>query len=94
MPCLPKYSISTNLSSSTITFSAQTNTNVTPSSKTLTVDTGKFNLGINSTTARFQAFDEERYSIAYSDGTVENLTSDRISIQISLDDIPANLKLI
>ena len=71
---------STNLSSSTITFSAQTNTNLTPSSKTLTVDTGKFNLGINSTTARFQAFDEERYSIAYSDGTVENLTSDKVLI--------------
>ena len=78
---LPNSNIaSTNLNSSTITFSAQTNTNLTPSSKTLTVDTGKFNLGINSSTAKFEAFDEERYSIAYSDGTVENLTSDKVSI--------------
>ena len=69
---------STNLSSSTITFSAQTNTNLTPSSNTLVVDTGKFNLGINSTTARFEAFDEERYSIAYTDGTIEALTSDKV----------------
>ena len=69
---------STNLSSSTITFSAQTNTNLTPSSNTLVVDTGKFNLGINSTTARFEAFDEERYSISYTDGTIEALTSDKV----------------
>ena len=72
----------TNLNSSTITFSAQSNTNLTPSSNTLTVDTGKFNLGINSSFAKFAPFDEERYSIAYTNGTIENLTSDKVSVNL------------
>lgn len=78
---LPNENVSSvDLSSSTITFSAQSNITPTPSSNTLTVSTGDFNLGINSTTAKFEAFDEERYSIFYSDGTIENLTSDKVSI--------------
>jgi hypothetical protein len=68
-----------NLSNSTITFSAQSNTNF-PASTSLTVNTSNFNLGINSTTAKFEAFDEERYSISYSDGTLETLTPDKVSI--------------
>jgi len=78
---------SVNLNSSTITFSAQSNTNFTPISGQLTVDTTNFNLGINSTTAKFEAFDEERYSIFYSDGTVEKLTSDKVSINPSLNQV-------
>jgi hypothetical protein len=91
---LPNTNISAvNLDSSTITFSAQSNVNLTPTSNTLTVDAGSFNLGINSTTARFNAFDEERYSIAYTNGTIENLTSDKVSInpgatQITFSNIP------
>jgi hypothetical protein len=78
---LPNQNVSSvNLSSSTITFSAQSNITPTPTSNTLTVNTGNFNLGINSTSAKFEAFDEERYSIFYSDGTIENLTSDKVSI--------------
>ena len=78
---LPNQNVSSvDLSSSTITFSAQSNITPTPSGNTLTVSTGDFNLGINSTTAKFEAFDEERYSIFYSDGTIENLTSDKVSI--------------
>lgn len=70
----------TNLNSSTIVFSAQSNVNLTPSSNTLTVTVDKFNIGINTTTAKFMAFDEERYSISYTDGTIESLTSDKVSI--------------
>lgn len=77
---------SVNLNSSTLTFSAQSNTNF-PASTSLTVNTSNFNLGINSTTARFEAFDEERYSISYSDGTLENLTSDKVLINPSLNQV-------
>jgi hypothetical protein len=71
---------STDLSSSTITFSAQSNSTFTPVSNALTVNTGNFNLGINSTSAKFETFDEERYSIFYSDGTIENLTADKVTL--------------
>ena len=71
---------STDLSSSTITFTAQSNTTFTPSSNTLTVSSSQFNLGINTSTARFENFDEERYSIFYSDGTVEPLTADKFTL--------------
>ena len=82
---LPDSNVSSvNLSNSTITFSAQTNASFTPAvtSNTLTVNTGNFNLGINSISAKFEAFDEERYSIFYNDGTIENLTSDKVSISL------------
>jgi len=78
---------STDLSTSTITFTAQSNTTLTPSSNTLTVDTGKFSLGINTATARFEAFDEERYSIFYTDGTIENLTSDKVTLSANSDQV-------
>ena len=78
---------SVNLNSSTITFSAQSNANFTPTSGSLTLNTSNFNLGINSTTARFEAFDEERYSIFYTDGTIENLTSDKVRINSSLNQV-------
>jgi len=70
---------STNLSNSTVTFTAQS-TGTLVSTGSLTVNTSNFDLGINTTTAQFQAFDEERYSIHYNDGTIENLTSDKVSI--------------
>ncbi len=84
---------SVNLSSSTITFSAQSNSTFTTSSNSLTLDTGNFNLGINSTSAKFEAFDEERYSIFYADGSIENLTSDKVTInpgsnQVTFSDLP------
>jgi hypothetical protein len=78
---------STNLTSSTITFGAQSNTSFTPSSNSLTVSTGQFSLGINSTGTKFQAFDEERYSIFYSDGTIENLTSDKVTLSANSDQV-------
>ena len=71
---------SVNLSSSVISFTADSNTTFTPSSGTLTVNRGNFTLGVNSTTAQFEQFDEERYSISYSDGTVDDLTPDKFSL--------------
>lgn len=85
---LPNQNVeSVSLSNSTITFSAQLNSILTPSSNTLTVNTNNFNLGINSTTARFQVFDEERYSILYSDGTIENLTPDKFSLNVNSNQV-------
>ncbi len=80
---LPNENISSvNLNSSNITFTAQSNTSFTPTvtGNTLTVDVGNFNIGVTSAAISFAAFDEERYSIAYSDGSIENLTSDKVNI--------------
>jgi hypothetical protein len=80
---LPNDNISSvNLNSSNITFTAQNNVSFTPtvSGNTLTVDVGNFNIGITSAVINFAAFDEERYSIAYSDGSIETLTSDKVLI--------------
>ena len=78
---LPDSNISTtNLSDSILTFTAQSNATLTPSSNTLTVSTSNFDLGISSATSQFQAFDEERYSIHYADGTIEDLTSDKFTL--------------
>ena len=74
---------STNLSTSTITFTAQSSGTLTPSAGSLTVNTGNFNLGINTTSASFAAFDEERYSIFYADGSIESLTSDKVTLNAS-----------
>jgi hypothetical protein len=86
---------SVNLSSSTISFSAQSNTTFTPTGNALTVNLGDFNLGINSTSAKFEAFDEERYSIFYTNGTIENLTSDKVSLsgnseQVTFSNLSSN----
>ena len=78
---LPDSNISTtNLSDSILTFTAQSNATLTPSSNTLTVSTSNFDLGISSATSQFQAFDEERYSIHYADGTIDDLTSDKFTL--------------
>ena len=78
---LPQSNIATvELNSSNITFSAQSNTTFTPSSNTLTVNLSNFNLGINTTSVSFKPFDEERYSIFYADGTIESLTSDKVTL--------------
>ena len=78
---LPQSNIATvELNNSTITFSAQSNTTFTPSSNILSVNLSNFNLGINTTSVSFKPFDEERYSIFYADGTIENLTSDKVTL--------------
>jgi hypothetical protein len=68
------------LSDSNISFSAQSNISPTVSGNTLTVFPGDFNLPSGISTASFQAYDEKRYSIHYTDGTVETLSSDEVTI--------------
>ena len=81
---LPDFNIaSVDLGSSNIIFTSQSTGTLTPSSNTLTVNTSNFNLGISTISAKFAAFDEERYSIFYSDGTIENLTSDKVTLNLS-----------
>jgi hypothetical protein len=88
---LPNENISSvNLSESILTFNTQSNSVLTPSSGTLTVSTNNFNLGISSQVSRFESFDEERYSIHYSDGEIENLTSDKVSLSVSTNQITFN----
>jgi hypothetical protein len=78
---LPNSNVSTvNLTNSSITFTAQSNSILLPSSNTLTVSVSDFNIGVTTTAVNFEPFDEERYSIFYQDGTIENLTSDKFSL--------------
>jgi hypothetical protein len=80
---LPNDNVSSiNLNFSNITFTAQNNTSFTPTvtGNTLTVDVGNFNIGITSAVIDFAAFDEERYSIMYNDGSIETLSADKVSI--------------
>ena len=70
----------TNLANSNLIFTAQSNSTFTPSSNTLTVNPSNFTLGVTTSLVNFQSFDEERYSIFYADGSIENLTSDKFSL--------------
>jgi len=84
---LPDSNVSSvNLSNSTITFSAQSKTSFTAASSR-EVGVGDFEVGISSSTAKFEAFDEERYSIFYEDGSIEPLTSDKVSLSAGSDKI-------
>jgi hypothetical protein len=75
---LPNKDISSvDLSSSTITLKRQVSQKSTSSSGTLSLSiSGDFS--INS--GYFEPFIPERYSIFYGDGTIENLTSDKVQI--------------
>ena len=78
---LPNQNISaTNLSNSNLVFSAQSTGTLTPSGGVLVVSPSNFNLGINTSIAQFEAFDEERYSVHYEDGSIEALTADKVSV--------------
>jgi len=90
---------SVDLSGSTISFVAQTNPGFTHAvSSTITVNLSSFDLGVNATSAAFAAFDEERYSIFYTDGSIENLTADKVafpnSSQVTFSNIATNTKTI
>jgi len=79
---------SVDLNESILTFSAQSNSSFpAPVSNTITLNSSNFNLGINTGLVKFQSFDEERYSIFYSDGTIENLTPDKVIINPSLNQV-------
>jgi hypothetical protein len=73
---LPDRNISSvNLSGSNISISSQITKNV--SSNSLSFNTSDF---VGITSSFLQTFDEERYSIHYSDGVIEPLTSDKFSL--------------
>lgn len=67
---------SVDLSSSSLTLSTQIREQTTSSSGQMTVN-------INSTgitSAFFESYDAERYSIVYDDGTIEDLTGDQVTL--------------
>ncbi len=74
---------SVNLSNSQLTFSSQSTASLPVSGNTLTVPLSSFNLPSGLSTALFQSFDAERYSLQYSDGAQEPLTSDKVSVSAS-----------
>ena len=75
---LPDSNISSvNLSDSLLTFSSQITGETTNGSGVLTFDTSSIT-GITS--AFFASFDEERYSVHYSNGTIAPITSDQFSL--------------
>ena len=78
---LPKsYVSSVNLSNSIISFKSQTKTNVSVSNNAIEVDSSFFDLPVGLTTSSFQAFDQERYSVHWTDGTVEPLDVDKFTL--------------
>ena len=83
---LPNVNVaSVDLSSSSIIFTAQTlssfsKTPLSSGAKSITIVISDFNLPAGVNDALFAPFDEERYSVFYDDGTIFNLTPDKISI--------------
>jgi hypothetical protein len=78
---LPNSNVSSvNLDNSLLTFTAQSNINTTVTGGTISLSPANFNLPAGLSTALFQSFDAERYSIHYSDGSTETLTSDKVNI--------------
>jgi len=74
---IPNSNISSvNLNNSILTFSAQS-TSPKSSSSPIVLSVSDFSLPTGLTTALFQSFDEERYSVHYTDGTTQPLTSDQ-----------------
>ena len=79
-----------NLQNSTLTFKSQTLNDVSVASSTLTLDSSFFNLPIGLTTSAFQGFDQERYSVHWTDGTIESLSSDKFSLSGNSNQITFN----
>lgn len=78
---LPKaYVSSVNLLNSSISFKSQTISPVSIANSSLTLDSSSFNLPSGLSTSSFQAFDQERYSLHWNDGTTETLTSDQFNL--------------
>lgn len=67
------------LNDSVLSFSYQTNVQKSSNSP-ITISLADFSFPIGLNTCQFQNFDEERYSIHYTDGTTEPLTSDKFSL--------------
>lgn len=74
------FTSSVNLQSSILTFKTQTTSNINVSANTITLDSSFFDLPIGLSTASFQGFDQERYSIHLTDGSTQRLTSDKFAL--------------
>ena len=85
---LPRKNVSAvDLSNSNITISRQV-TGKTPSNNTLSFSTSEaLDVSSGITSAFFEPFDSEKYSIHYDNGTTETLTSDQVSITNNGNDI-------
>ncbi len=69
---------SVDLQGSLLTFKSQADSTLgSVTGNQLVVDSSSFDLPIGLSTASFQGFDQERYSIHYTDGTTEVLSSDK-----------------
>jgi hypothetical protein len=69
---------SVDLQNSLLTFKSQASSTLgSVTGNKLVVDSSSFNLPVGLSTASFQGFDQERYSIHYTDGTTEILSSDK-----------------
>jgi len=80
---LPNSNIaSTRLSDSEYNFSSQALLSITQSSSELILSTSDFDLPADSASVRFNTFSPDRYSIHYSDGTIEPLTADQVTFNL------------
>jgi len=85
---LPNTNIeSVDLSGSQLTFSAQAIINDNIANNVLVLSTSDFALPQNYGSVKFDTFDVEKYSIHYSDGTIEPLRVDQISFNLDYTQI-------
>ena len=76
-----RFTSSVDFQNSILTFKAQSISPGTVSGNSLTIDSSNFSLPVGLTTASFQGFDQERYSIHYtSAGTIATLSSDKFNL--------------
>jgi hypothetical protein len=79
---------SVDLQNSLLTFKSQADSTLgTVTGNELVVDSSSFDLPIGLSTASFQGFDQERYSIHYTDGTTETLSSDKFDLDIAQNQV-------
>jgi hypothetical protein len=82
---------SVDLQNSLLTFKSQANSTLgTVTGNRLVVDSSSFDLPIGLSTASFQGFDQERYSIHYTDGTIESLSSDKFELNLTGNQVTFN----
>jgi len=86
---LPKKNISSvNLSDSSLIITKQVTGQTTTSTGTLTITASTvLDASAGITSAFFESFDAERYSVHYSDGTTEDLRSDQVTIGTNGDSV-------
>jgi hypothetical protein len=82
---------SVDLQGSLLTFKSQADSTLgSVTGNTLVVDSSSFDLPIGLSTASFQGFDQERYSIHYTDGTTEVLSSDKFILDTQQNQVRFN----